>query len=107
MATRNIQTREGYEIWDRLCAIPSYGFLLAPEGNRVVAAKGIGHWIDQHAAQVVVDDAQSEINILKEQRDALLAALEKALATAQREGHPFRAWQDEATAAIAAAKGGA
>lgn len=67
MVTRNIQTREGYEWWDRLCKLPRYGFLLAPSGNRVVKTEGIGNWIDMHAAQEIVDDAQSEINILKEQ----------------------------------------
>ncbi len=65
MTTRNIQTREGYDIWDKLCAIPTYGFLLAPEGSRVLATKGIGNWIDQHAAQVVVDEAQDELNELR------------------------------------------
>lgn len=75
MVQRNIQTREGYEVWDRLCKIPRYGFLLAPEGNRVVKALDIGDWIDRHEAQKVVDDAQSEINILKAQRAELLAAI--------------------------------
>ena len=71
MTVRNIHTREGYDIWDKLCAIPCYGFLLAPEGSRVVKAEGIGNWIDKHAAQEVVDQAQSELNELR----AALAAV--------------------------------
>lgn len=65
---RNIQTREGYHVWDKLCAITRHAFLLSPEGNRVVKVPDMGNWIDMHEAQQVVDDAQSEINVL---RDAL------------------------------------
>lgn len=65
---RNIKTREGYEILDRLSAIPRNAFLLSPEGNRVVKVPGMGSWIDMYEVQRVGDDAQSEVNIL---RDAL------------------------------------
>lgn len=68
---RNIQTREGYEVWDRLNAIPHYGFLLNPKGNGVVRAEGIGDWIERHAAQVVIDDAQSDLNTLREENARL------------------------------------
>lgn len=65
---RNIKTREGYDICDRLSAIPRNAFLLAPEGNRVVKVPGMGSWIDMYEASAIVDDAQSQLNIL---RDAL------------------------------------
>lgn len=65
---RNIQTREGYDIWDRISSIPRNAFLLAPEGNRVVKVPGMGSWIDMYEVYPVVDDAQSQLNIL---RDAL------------------------------------
>ena len=68
---RNIETREGYEFWDRLNKIPKYGFLLSPAGNSVQKTKDIGDWIDRHEAQVVMDDAQSEVNELREQKEAL------------------------------------
>jgi PAS domain-containing protein len=87
MTVRNIQTREGYDIWDKLCAIPRYGFLLAPEGNRVVKAEGIGNWIDQHAAQEVVDQAQSELNELRAvtaELDRLRAEVEALRKDAER-----------------------
>ena len=71
--SRNIQTREGYEFWDRLNAIPHYGFLLNQQGNGVVRAEGVGDWIERHAAQVVVDDAQSEVNVLREENAKLQA----------------------------------
>ena len=76
MTVRNIQTREGYDYWDKLCAIPRYGFIHSPDNSRILKAEGLGNWIDQHAAQVVVDDAQDEINILRGQRAVLLEALE-------------------------------
>jgi hypothetical protein len=71
--SRNTQTREGYEFWDRLNAIPHYGFLLNQQGNGVVRAEGIGDWIERHPAQVVVDEAQTEVNVLREDNAKLLA----------------------------------
>jgi hypothetical protein len=71
--SRNIKTREGYEFWDRLNAIPHYGFLLNQKGNGVIRAEGVGDWIERHAAQVVVDDAQSEVNVLREENSKLQA----------------------------------
>lgn len=71
--SRNIKTREGYELWDRLNAIPHYGFLLNQQGNGVIRAEGVGDWIERHAAQVVVDDAQSEVNVLREENAKLQA----------------------------------
>lgn len=73
LCVRNIKTREGYDYWDKLCAIPRYGFIHSPDNSRVLKAEGIGNWIDQHAAQEVMDDAQSEVNQLRAERDALLA----------------------------------
>lgn len=74
MTTRNIQTREGYEYWDKLCAIPRYGFIHSPDNSRVLKTEGIGNWIDQHAAQEVVDQAQDEINGLRAEVERLTLA---------------------------------
>lgn len=71
--SRNIKTREGYEFWDRLNAIPHYGFLLNQHGNGVIRAEGIGDWIERHPAQVIVDDAQTEVNVLREENAKLQA----------------------------------
>ncbi|WP_448693526.1 hypothetical protein [Pseudomonas rhizophila] len=68
---RNIKTREGYEFWDRICAVQSYAFLLSPDGRRVVKTPDIGDWIDKHEAQVIVDHAQEEFNVVKAEREAL------------------------------------
>lgn len=63
---RNIETREGYEFWDRLNSIPRFAFLLSLSGNSVEKVPDVGGWIDIYAAQVVVDDAQAEVNELRE-----------------------------------------
>ncbi|MGE6387326.1 hypothetical protein ACQKEN_16880 [Pseudomonas sp. NPDC078416] len=71
--SRNIKTREGFDFWDRLNAIPHYGFLLNERGNGVVRVEGVGYWIERNAAQVIVDDAQSEVNVLREENAKLQA----------------------------------
>lgn len=76
MTVRNIKTREGYEFWDKLCAIPRYGFIHSADNSRILKAEGIGNWIDMHAAQEVVDGAQDEINGLRAVNTELLDALE-------------------------------
>ncbi len=64
MSERNIQTREGYDFWDKLCAIPRYGFVIGPKGG-VVKVEKLGSWIDRDEAQAVMGDAQSEVNELR------------------------------------------
>lgn len=63
---RNIKTREGYEFWDKLCALKRYGFIHSPDNSRVLKTEDIGNWIDMHEAQAVVDQAQDRINELEE-----------------------------------------
>lgn len=65
---RNVQNREGFGYWDRLCKLPRYMFLLAPSGTRVQKLEdSTGNWIDVHEAQKVVDAAQDRIDELTEQ----------------------------------------
>ena len=61
---RDIKTREGFEFWDKLNALPRYAFLLSPSGNSVqkFEDQAIGNWIDVHEAQKVVDQAEERIN---------------------------------------------
>ncbi|UVL76613.1 hypothetical protein LOY24_17975 [Pseudomonas putida] len=69
---RNIKTREGFEFWDKLNAIPRFSFLLAPSGTRIQKFEDIsGNWIDVHEAQKVMDAAQDEINELRERLERL------------------------------------
>ncbi|WP_323151417.1 hypothetical protein [Pseudomonas glycinae] len=70
---RNIKTRDGFEFWDKLNALPRYAFLLSPSGKSVqkFEDQAMGNWIDVHEAQKVVDQAQDEINQFRAERDAL------------------------------------
>ncbi|WP_434695217.1 hypothetical protein [Pseudomonas sp. Z1-14] len=77
---RNIKTREGFEFWDKLNALPRYAFLLSQSGKSVqkFEDQAMGNWIDVHEAQKVVDQAQEEINQFRAERDALQLRLNAA-----------------------------
>lgn len=64
---RNVKTREGYDYWDKICAIPRHAFLHNHDNTRILATPGMGKWIDMYEAQRVVDEAQDEINALRAQ----------------------------------------
>ena len=66
---RNIQTREGFEFWDKLNALPRYAFLLSPSGKSVqkFEDQAMGNWIDVHEAQKIVDQAQEQISELQDE----------------------------------------
>lgn len=69
---RDIKTREGFEFWDKLNALPRYAFLLSPSGKRVqkFEDQAMGNWIDVHEAQKVIDQSQE---VISELRDELAA----------------------------------
>ena len=83
VTVRNIKTREGYDFWDKLCAIPRYGFIHSADNSRILKAEGVGNWIDMHAAQEVVDAAQDEINRLRAELTNATERLRAAEALAQ------------------------
>lgn len=66
---RNTQTREGFELWDKLNALPRYAFLLSPSGKSVqkFEDQAMGNWVDVHEAQQVVDQAQEAISELRDE----------------------------------------
>ncbi|MGN7441760.1 hypothetical protein [Pseudomonas lactis] len=66
---RNTQTREGFEFWDKLNALPRYAFLLSPSGKSVqkFEDQAMGNWVDVHEAQKVVDQAQEAISELRDE----------------------------------------
>lgn len=71
---RNVQTREGFEYWDRFNKLPRYMFLLPPSASYVQKLEdSAGNWIEVHEAQRVVDAAQDKINELTEQLQAAKA----------------------------------
>lgn len=70
---RNTQTREGFEFWDKLNALPRYAFLISPSGKSVqkFEDQAMGNWIDVHEAQKVVDQAQEQISELRDELGAV------------------------------------
>lgn len=74
---RNVETREGFEYWDKICSLTSYGFIHSSDNKRILKTPGIGNWIDKHEAQTIVDSAQDEINGLKAEREVLVEELTK------------------------------
>lgn len=66
---RNTQTREGFEFWDKLNALPRYAFLLSPSGKSVqkFEDQAMGNWVDVHEAQKVFDQAQEAISELRDE----------------------------------------
>lgn len=84
VVTRNFKTREGYDVWDKLCSIPKYGFLIGPSGG-VAKVLDIGNWIDRDEAQSVVDVAQTELNEARAEALAGYAVLRERIADLQAE----------------------
>ncbi|GGX11382.1 hypothetical protein GCM10007242_16880 [Pigmentiphaga litoralis] len=92
--------RKGYEWWDRLCKLPKFSFIIKADGVRRVE-DSTGNWIEYASAQAVIDDAQAEINTLRERLDRLAPAAAPEPATAsderertQMECAAFRMWWD-------------
>ncbi|WP_339500163.1 hypothetical protein [Pseudomonas silesiensis] len=78
---RDIKTREGFEFWDKLNALPRYAFLLSPSGNSVqkFEDKALGNWIDVHEAQKIVDQAQERISELRDELGAAKGEYDRAV----------------------------
>lgn len=78
---RDIHTREGFEFWDKLNALPRYAFLLSPSGNSVqkFEDKAMGNWIDVHDAQQIVDQAQERISELRDELGAAKGEYDRAV----------------------------
>lgn len=64
--------------WQRLCAIPRFGFIHSDDGKRIIKAECLGNWIDRDEAMKIVDAAQDEISALQAERDGLRRQLEQA-----------------------------
>lgn len=63
---RNVQTREGYDWWDKFCSLQRYSFL--KDQNELVrrVPNKSGNWVDVYESQEIVDQMQDEINELRE-----------------------------------------
>lgn len=78
---RDIKTREGFEFWDKLNALPRYAFLLSPSGKSVqkFEDQAMGNWIDVHEAQKIVDQAQDRISELRDELGAVKGEYDRAV----------------------------
>ncbi|MGN8030918.1 hypothetical protein ACTJKS_15090 [Pseudomonas sp. 22189] len=76
---RNIKTRDGFEFWDKLNALPRYAFLLSPSGKSVqkFEDQAMGNWIDVHEAQKIVDQAEERISERQDELGEASRKLEK------------------------------
>ncbi|MFJ2539416.1 hypothetical protein [Pseudomonas sp. NPDC087614] len=94
---RNIQTREGFEFWDKLNALPRYAFLLSPSGKSVqkFEDQAMGNWIDVHEAQKVVDQAQERISELQDELEHLKGYVEINANSAQGKHAEGQRYRDE------------
>lgn len=90
---RNFKTREGYDVWDKLCAIPKFGFLIGPSGG-VVKVADIGNWIDRDEAQSVVDEAQCEVNLLRHEASAAQAIIDGLLGDVAAQEETANQWRE-------------
>lgn len=58
--------RKEYDLWDKVCAIPSYGFIHSQDNTRVLKVRDIGNWIDRDVVLAIVEQAQYELNELRQ-----------------------------------------
>lgn len=76
---RNIQTREGYKWWDIFCKLPRFSFWRGGDdekGTVIQVPNKTGHWVEQQKVSALVDEMQSEINILEAEIVALKQRLQ-------------------------------
>ncbi|QHJ00074.1 hypothetical protein GT347_20080 [Xylophilus rhododendri] len=93
--------RPGYEYWDKLCRLPAFSFILLCGGVRRVSDES-GNWIERPSAQAVMDDAQTEINVL---RAALQTYAEGAAGAVARAALAGEASASAAAPAVESGKG--
>ncbi len=76
---RNIKTRDGFEFWDKLNALPRYAFLLSPSGKSVqkFEDQAMGNWVDVHEAQQIIDQAEERISERQDELGEVSRQLEK------------------------------
>ncbi|VVM38762.1 hypothetical protein PS619_00169 [Pseudomonas fluorescens] len=94
---RNIQTREGFEFWDKLNGLPRYAFLLSPSGTSVQKFEDqtMGNWIDVHEAQKIVDQAQDLISELRDELERQKRYVEINANSAQGKHAEGQRYRDE------------
>lgn len=75
--SRNIKTREGYDLWDKLHALPRFNFWRGDEdekGSVIRVPDRHGNWLHIHALEELIDQAQDELNSLRDRLARLAPA---------------------------------
>ena len=73
---RNIETREGYDLWDKANKLPRFNFWRGGDdekGSVIRVQEKHGNWVEHHEVQKLADEYQDEINSLRDQLRAVLA----------------------------------
>lgn len=66
---RNIQTREGYDLWDKVHKLPRFNFWRGGEdekGSVVRVPEKHGNWVNFDDLTDLADEYQDEINLLRD-----------------------------------------
>ncbi|RQO62280.1 hypothetical protein [Pseudomonas sp. KBW05] len=71
---RNIKTREGYDLWDKVQALPRFNFWRGGEdatGSVIRVPDKHGNWVNFNDLTTLADQYQDEINSLRERLSRL------------------------------------
>lgn len=66
---RNIETREGYDLWDKVNKLPRFNFWRGGDdekGTVIRVPDKYGSWVEHHEVQKLADEYQDEINSLRD-----------------------------------------
>ena len=66
------------DIASEIQTIKPYGFIHSHDKSKIIAAKGLGNWIDRYKAIAIAEKADYEIHILQtdsSEKDKLIAEL--------------------------------
>ncbi|WP_053076066.1 hypothetical protein [Pseudomonas weihenstephanensis] len=89
---RNIETREGYDLWDKAHELPRFNFWRGGEdekGSVIRVPEKHGNWINFNDLTTLADQYQDEINSLRERLARLeLKSVKPCSPVAQHQGEP-------------------
>ena len=97
---RNIKTREGYDLWDKVHQLPRFNFWRGGEDDKgcvIRVPEKHGNWVNFNDLTTLADQYQDEINSLREQLVRLELKSVKACSPAtQLQGEPVAVQCDQA-----------
>ena len=89
---RNIKTREGYDLWDKVHELPRFNFWRGGEDEKgcvIRVPEKHGNWVNFNDLVSLADQYQDEINSLRERLARLeLKSIKPCSPAAERQGDP-------------------